>query len=312
MILSVTMNPSIDISYQLDQFHIDEVNRALYVNKTAGGKGLNVARVLKCSGNNVNATGLIGGYNGQYIQKQLDKDGIEHNFSYIESESRNCIAILHEGKQTEILESGPIISENEQLKFISHFPTLAEKSSLITISGSLPRGISDDFYAKLIAIANKLNKKIVLDCSGSTLKKSLLSESVPFLIKPNLDEFNALFETNYLANDLVGLKQTLLNHEWLLKIKMVIVTLGKDGAIAKINDQLFKVTIPKIDVVNPVGSGDATIAGLSVGILHNDKPEDILKRGMCFGMLNTMEKQTGFINVNNYSKLFESITVTEF
>lgn len=99
MILTVTMNPSVDIAYQLDVFNLDTVNRVAETHKTPGGKGLNVTRVLSQVGDDVLATGLLGGKIGEFIQKELDQVGIEHDFSPISGETRNCIAILHEGQR---------------------------------------------------------------------------------------------------------------------------------------------------------------------------------------------------------------------
>ena len=118
MILTVTMNPSIDISYPLDVLQLDTVNRVAEVSKTAGGKGLNVTRVLSEIKDPVAATGLLGGRTGQFILDHLG-EGIEKRFFEIAGDTRNCIAILHEGKQTEILEKGPTISEKEGQEFPS-------------------------------------------------------------------------------------------------------------------------------------------------------------------------------------------------
>ncbi|MDN5810610.1 MAG: PfkB family carbohydrate kinase, partial [Tetragenococcus koreensis] len=103
MIISVTMNPSVDISYPLENFKLDTVNRVTNTTKTAGGKGLNVARVLQQTGANVLASGMIGGHLGEFIQTELENKKIQHDFFTINGQTRNCIAILHEGKQTEIL-----------------------------------------------------------------------------------------------------------------------------------------------------------------------------------------------------------------
>ena len=106
MILTVTMNPAIDTAYQLDKLVIDDVNR-VSPKKTAGGKGLNVSRVLCQLGDDVVATGLLGGHMGAYMGSLMDADGIKHDFTPIAGETRICLNILHEGNQTELLESGP-------------------------------------------------------------------------------------------------------------------------------------------------------------------------------------------------------------
>ena len=111
------MNPSVDISYSLDYLNIDKVNRVNQVTKTAGGKGLNVARVVHDLQGDVLATGMLGGSHGTFITRELDKVGIKHDFVKIQGETRDSIAILHEGNQTEILETGPTISSDEQKFF---------------------------------------------------------------------------------------------------------------------------------------------------------------------------------------------------
>lgn len=125
MILTITMNPSVDISYSFESFSEDTVNRVDKVRKTAGGKGLNVTRVLNQLGAEVSASGLLGGFLGEQIRSELDESGINQSFTQISGETRNCIAILHEGRQTEILEKGPTITEEEATLF---WKSLSERS----------------------------------------------------------------------------------------------------------------------------------------------------------------------------------------
>jgi len=309
MIIALTMNPSVDISYPLKKLVIDSVNRVDNVRKTAGGKGLNVARVIKMGGHSALATGLIGGHLGKYIENELDIDRISHNFLPIAHESRNCIAILHEGAQTEILESGPIISQKEQLEFEQHFASIIASAEVITISGSLPKGISSNYYAKLIEIANEQHKKVLLDCSGEALKIALANEHKPYLIKPNHEELSLLADSNIAPTDFVKIVDILSHATALQNIPMIVVSLGKHGALARFEGKIWQVTIPKIDVVNPVGSGDSTLAGLAIGINKHDPFDLLLKRAMVFGMLNAMEQKTGCIDMTNYDSLLSQVNV---
>lgn len=146
MILTVTLNPSVDISYKLADLKLDDINRVTDVSKTAGGKGLNVSRVLKQLGGQVGATGFLGGSLGTFIRKELQKSNVVDYFIDIEGATRNCIAVIHDGnQQTEILEDGPSITESEAAKFLKQFKTVLEKVELITISGSLPQGVEKNF-----------------------------------------------------------------------------------------------------------------------------------------------------------------------
>ena len=152
MILTITLNPSVDIAYQLDTFHLDTVNRVEKVQKTAGGKGLNVTRVLKQIGEDVVATGFIGGEIGSYVKKQLTRTDIKNSFVEIGSETRNCIAVLHDGKQTEILEQGPTIQEHEALNFIEHLEIILNNVDVVVISGSLPKGLASNYYVEIVEL----------------------------------------------------------------------------------------------------------------------------------------------------------------
>lgn len=307
MILTVTMNPSVDISYPLKKFNLNTVNRASDVIKTPGGKGLNVTRVLKQLNNKVVATGLIGGALGMDIQKKLTEMDIESKFFEISGETRNCIAILHEGNQTEILENGPVIRQSESEKFLEYFEKLVQEVEIISISGSLPNGLKDDYYSKMIEICNKYGKSVVLDCSGKALVEVLKNKYKPKVIKPNTEELSQLIGKN-VSKNIEELKEILKN-KLFDGIEWIIVSLGADGTFAKHNDKFYKVNVPKIQVVNPVGSGDSTVAGITSAIYENASDENLLKKANTLGMLNAMEKLTGFVNLENYEKTFGKIEI---
>ena len=308
MILTVTMNPSIDISYPLETLHLDTVNRVDKVSKTAGGKGLNVTRVLAEIGDPVSATGLIGGSTGQFILDHLDQE-IGKEFFEIQGETRNCIAILHEGQQTEILEKGPSVSEEEGQAFLSHFEALLPDVAVVAISGSLPAGLPVDYYVKLVERAKKARKPVVLDCSGVSLEKALAAPIKPTVIKPNNEELSQLLGYE-VTKDLDQLKEVLQSN--LFKgIDWVIVSLGADGAFAKHGDVFYKVDIPKIEVVNPVGSGDSTVAGIASALYHQEGDQALLTKANVLGMLNAQEATTGHINIHRYDDLYQQINVKE-
>ncbi|MCS6109182.1 tagatose-6-phosphate kinase, partial [Clostridium botulinum] len=290
-VLTITMNPSVDISYPLEHLNIDTVNRVKDVSKTAGGKGLNVTRVLKQLGVDVTASGIIGGTIGQFITNQLDENDIDHAFMKISQESRNCIAILHDnGDQTEILEAGPILSKDDEIAFLEHFDNQVSSFKLVTISGSLPQGLSTGLYSKMVNVAAKHNVPVILDSSNEALRLALESDVKPFMIKPNQDEIAQLIGKK--VSDLNDLKDKLATEEIFKGIPWVVVSLGSQGAFVKYQNNFFKVNIPKINAVNPVGSGDSTVAGLAAGLVKDESPEDIMKRAMTVGLLNTLQEKT--------------------
>ncbi|EOH71497.1 tagatose-6-phosphate kinase [Enterococcus malodoratus] len=308
MIVTVTMNPSIDISYPLATLKIDTVNRTNKVTKTAGGKGLNVTRVIHDLGGDVLATGVLGGFHGAYIAEELKKAGIKQDFTPIAEESRDSIAILHEGNQTEILESGPTVSKDEQAAFLEKFEELIKQADIVTISGSLAKGFPPDFYQKLVQIAQQHVVKVLVDTSGESLKQVITAKQKPYLIKPNLEELEALLGQAFSLEELDDI-QAALSQPLFEGIEWIVVSLGKHGAIAKYQDTFYRVKIPKIQVVNPVGSGDSTIAGFAYGLSKAMPPMDLLKMCMATGMANAQENKTGHVDPANVKNHFEKINV---
>ena len=310
MILTVTLNPSIDVSYPLDHLKIDTVNRVKTVRKTAGGKGLNVSRVIHLLDHDITATGFIGGYFGKWLENQLDHDGIAHNFFPIDAETRSSIAVLHDGgKQTEILEAGPTIAPEDASAFLDHFDKLLDQTDLLTISGSMPQGLPEDYYTQMIAHAGA--KKVLLDTSGATLKSALEAPVKPLLIKPNEEELAGLLNRPVDKTDYATLKQALTDPIF-DGVDWIVVSLGSAGAFVKHQDKFYHAAIPKIQVVNPVGSGDSTLAGLAMGIHDGKSDEDIMKTAMTTGMLNTMEAETGFVDPAKFAEYFAKVTIETY
>ena len=308
MILTVTMNPSIDISYPLDELKIDTVNRVVDVTKTAGGKGLNVTRVLSEFGDPVLATGLVGGKLGEFLVEHID-DQVKKDFFSIHGETRNCIAILHGDNQTEVLEKGPVVLEQEGQDFLEHFKKLLDSVEVVAISGSLPAGLPVDYYASLVKLANQAGKPVVLDCSGVALQAVLESPHKPTVIKPKNEELSQLLGRE-VSEDLHELKEV-LQEPLFAGIEWIIVSLGANGAFAKHGDIFYKVDIPRIQVVNPVGSGDSTVAGISSGLLNKESDAELLIKANVLGMLNAQEKMTGHVNMANYQALYDQLIVKE-
>ncbi len=309
MILTITLNPSVDIAYQLDTFHLDTVNRVEKVQKTAGGKGLNVTRVLKQVGEDVVATGFIGGEIGSYVKKQLTRNDIKNSFVEIGNETRNCIAVLHDGQQTEILEQGPTIQEHEALNFIEHLEIILNNVEVVVISGSLPKGLASNYYVEIVELCKQYDVAVVLDCSGEALKKVLESQQKPTVIKPNTEELSQLIGKN-ITDDIQELK-SVLSGQLFQGIEWIVVSLGAKGAFAKHNDKFYRVKIPKINVVNPVGSGDSTVAGIAASLAHALPDIGLLKNANVLGMLNAQEEQTGYVNLEHSEVLYSQIEVEE-
>lgn len=307
-LLTITLNASVDVSYKLSMLQTDTTNRVSDVDKTAGGKGLNVGRVAHLLGLDTQISGIVGGTTGDYIKSELNKSGINYNFYESDQESRHCIAIIHENKQTEILEKGPLLNPSDQEAFLEHFQSIIPDINYLTISGSNVPGFSKNVYARMIEMATQQKCKVFVDTNGATLKTLLADTEIrPFLIKPNKDELSDLLEME-LPKDRADMKRY-LNNPMLNGIQWIICSLGKDGALVKHHNNYYIASIPSVSIINPVGSGDATIAGLAYGFQHFIDEKEIISSGMAAGIANAMEHKTGFLNKNMFNRLRNEIFI---
>lgn len=307
MILVVNLNASIDKRYEIENIEKGQVMRARCVENTPGGKGLHVANVTTILKEDCIATGLLGGKSGEFIEDKLKDYGIKQDFVKINGETRSCLAIITDDlAQTEILEPGPEVNEKEQHSFLDKYMDLIKDANVVVASGSVPRNVPSNFYRRLIEMANAQGKKFLLDTSGELLKEGIKGK--PYFIKPNKDEIEALTgrKINTIEDIISEIKR--FQSEG---IEFVVISLGVEGSVAGYNGKLYKVSIPKVKAVNPVGSGDSYVAGVAVAIQRGYEIEDILKFASACGTANAMEKESGFVIGSVVNELIDKIKVEE-
>lgn len=306
MILTVTLNPSIDIRYNINNLSLGKINRVFEYDKTIGGKGLNVTRVIKKLGEEVLATGFLGGKLGEEFEERLNTIGIKNDFQNTSDKTRNCINILHNGISTEILESGPVIKE-EWENFKNKFKFLSEYCKYISISGSLPDGLSYLSYFELIEIANKYQCKVFLDTSGEALKNSLKSK--PYFIKPNLEELENLSNKTLTTIEEIINEAKMINDKG---IKIVAVTLGENGAVLTSKDKILIAKNPNVEIVNTVGCGDSFVAGFITASHREYSLEDSFKLAIACSISNALLPDKGNICLDTVNKLINQIDIKNY
>jgi tagatose 6-phosphate kinase len=308
MITTVTLNAAIDKTYSLPAFQPGTVMRVKEMTAEAGGKGVNVARVIKQLGLQSLATGFVGGHNGAFIEKELERQGISHDFVHVEEESRLCLNLIDisNGQSTEVLEQGPWIKAELMVEFQDKLLMLARKSSTLIFSGSIPRGLPATIYAELIAIVRETNVSVFLDTSGESLRHGM--KEAPFFIKPNEDEMAQIVgkqpvsEADHIAN-----VQQLMNQG----IECVCVSLGAGGSITGYHNQIFRVSFPAIEAINPVGSGDAYVAGMAAG-MHLKKPfEECLRLASACGTANALSSRAGYVQLKQVQSLMKQVEIRQ-
>ena len=295
MIATVTLNTSIDKAYQLACPLVDgTVMRVENCIDNAGGKGLNAARAVATCGERVVATGFAGGNNGRLLCELLDADGIEHDFVHIKSETRCCVNVLEpDGRSTEFLEPGRPVSGEEVAAVRAKVAEIAADADVVTFNGSVPAGAGANIYRELVGAVRAAGKPAILDTSGTLLVNSL--EARPTMIKPNTDEIQAILgrKPESLDEIIAAAREV---HEK-CSIERVVVSLGGDGAVMACAEGVFRGRAPKIEVVNPVGSGDTMVGAFAVAMARGMALEDQLAYAMSCASANCLSASTGHFDM---------------
>ena len=293
MIISLTLNPSVDYLYEIDSFQLGKLNRFKNPVRMVGGKGINAGRTASILGSKVWATGVLAGKNGELVRSILEKEKFSIDFLDIDGETRNAITIMHNnGIQTEMIEVGPYVNETteeEILKKIIQQNNISTNIEVICLCGSV-NSKNENLYQNFIKIIKKKlgnDIKILADISRTQLKNVLESDYKPYFIKPNIHEFSEIIDT--VVNTKDEIVYHLKNSNLFDGVPLIIVSCGEDGAIAKFNKEIYDLKIPTIDLVNPTGSGDATVGGVAYALDNKLTTEEIRRYAMASGVANAME-----------------------
>lgn len=262
MIITVTMNPAIDKTADLDKFKYQGLNRLKNVIVDAGGKGINVSKTIKAIGGESIATGFCG-KNDKIIENMLKYQEIRTDFVKIKGDIRTNLKVVEEGGiLTELNEAGPVIQENELNELIEKLESYADENALFILAGSIPNGVDKEIYKKLILKLKAKGAKVFLDADGELFINAL--KSSPTIIKPNKFELEQYYkcENEVSEEELVKMGEKLLDKG----IELVAVSLGKDGALFLTKEEKIKCQGLKVNAHSTVGAGDAMVAALSYGI----------------------------------------------
>ena len=296
MILTVTPNATVDKTYRVDDFQLNQVHRPQQTLTVAGGKGINVARVYRTLGGDALATGFLGGEQGRIVARELAREDIAGDFVGVAGETRVCIAIVDptNGTQTEVNERGPNVTLNEVNALRDKFSRLLSQQpfDFVVLSGSLPPDAPDTLYAELIAIARTANVPAVLDASGDALRQGIAAR--PWLVKPNQFELQALLNRPIVSEaEILGAAREL--HQ--SGIAHVIASRGAQGAVYVGDSGRWQAVPPQIEFASAVASGDSFVAAFLWAWQFGEKPQDpetALRLATGAGAANAMVIGAGF------------------
>lgn len=280
MIYTVTLNPSIDYIVRLDKVLIGSVNRMDSDDKFAGGKGINVSRVLKRLGIENTATGFIGGFTGKFITNTLKEEGISSHFVEVEQDTRINVKIKADA-ETEINGPGPEIS-HQKLEELESFLSSLTSEDTVVFAGSSPKNLGNVIYKKLIGLTRKTGAQVVCDFEGQTLLDSL--EFEPLLVKPNNHELGDIFGFKLESlNQIESYARQILDQG----AQHVIISMAGDGALLVTREGAYFAKPIKGNVKNSVGAGDSMVAGFTGEFVRSGDVIQAFKWGVACGTATT-------------------------
>ncbi len=252
MIYTVTLNPAIDFLVYLDEFRPGEINRIQKERKYPGGKGINVSRMLSEFKTPSTALGFIGGFTGDFIEKELQGSGIRTDFIKVDEDTRINIK-LKSNIESEINGKGPDLKKEQIDDFLKAFDKMTKKD-LVVLSGSKPHSLPKNFYQTIIDHLQKKEVPFVIDTTGEELMNALSKK--PFLIKPNHIELDELFQQkSETLEDRIELGRKLIEKG----AQNLILSMGGDGSLFFTKNDVYKAEPIHGKVINTVGSGDSMV-----------------------------------------------------
>ena len=279
MIYTITLNPAIDYFITLDEtLLVDEVNRGSHEIYKAGGKGLNVSKILSVMNIPSKAIAVLGGFTGQYIQDSFEEDpNIEMIPIPVDGMNRINMKANYGKKALCVNGSGPV-ANNCTVQFLLDEIAKINADDIVIISGSVMHGFPDDFVTALAQAVHQRNAKVVIDMEQITMEQ--LKECRPYLIKPNLYEFQLIFENDEINESNINEYLKKANE---IGIENILVSLGKDGAVLSNAHGIFRLDQPRTVLVNKVGAGDAMLASFIGKLSQGYSSEEALQWGGAAG-----------------------------
>lgn len=313
MIITITINPSVDRLYHVNKLIPGSLNRVDLKKHMVGGKGFNAGRVSALLDTKTIVFGFIGGENGKFIKKEAKKDLYDTVFFDTKKETRNCLQIIdNKDVKTEINENGSPIDPHyyDALKGSLKNLLLSQNITAISLNGSLPKGCTYHYYIELMQLIREITPQcqIVLDSSGSILNDILKSDTLPDIIKPNEHEIAEYLNISVTTDPNI-LMRDIQNNPQLSAIPIIFVSLGAKGCLVKYENQYFYALQPPVTAINTEGSGDSMVGGILSALDKKVSISQIIRYACAAGTANAMNIKTGFVDKEKFKKLISNIKI---
>ncbi|MHC6227302.1 1-phosphofructokinase [Pseudomonas sp. X10] len=306
-ILTLTLNPALDITVSLDVLQAGHVNRSQAQHSHAAGKGLNVAQVLADLGHSVTVGGFLGRDNLQPFESLIDWRGFNDCFIRVPGETRSNIKLVEaDGRVTDINGQGPEVDERAQTALLRLLEQGSGGYDAVVVAGSLPRGVSPQWFRQLLQQLKAQGLKVALDSSGEALRAGL--ESAPWLVKPNTEELGQVLglEVHSYADQQAAAERLLTGG-----VEHVVVSQGEQGVAWFAKGQALHAQPPRVRVASTVGAGDSLVAGMVHGLLQGEEASRTLRRATAIAAQAVTQIGFGIHDREQLARLESAVQLTE-
>lgn len=303
MIITVTLNPAADKTLGINNFSIDNVNRVCTSRLDAGGKGINVSKVINKLGGESRAVGILAGNTGHFIKDYMESVNIENEFLFIKGETRTNIKVVDEVNHTntDINEYGPQVSSDDLDTLLSCILEKADENLILVLSGSIPKNADKKIYKIWTEKAKKMGAKVILDADGELLKYGI--EAGPYIIKPNIHELEEYFNKKINGiNEIIEYSRILLDY-----VNFVIVSLGENGSLFIKKGKAVWAKGINVEVKSTVGAGDSMVAALAFAEDKKLDFEETVRLAAASGTASVMTSGTQAADLNIINELKKKI-----
>ncbi len=309
MILCVGGTPAIQRTLRFESLEPGAVNRAYDMRVTASGKGVNVARAVTMLGGQALLATFLGGDPGRFIARELDARGVRHEVVWMEDDAptRTCTTLIpDDGPVTELVEEALPVSERDVAVLEEIVTENLREAQALCLIGSFPPGVPDDFYARLTAAAHEVGVRVLVDAQKAPLRAAL--EEGPFLVKPNLEEVAATLNLPIDEPDARAAVAVLTD----AVARWALVSTGASGSLlGDDSGGLWRVEPPRVEAVNPIGSGDVMAAGLLLSLRCGASVPNAAVYGTACAAANTLTPTSGEIRPDDVNALLSRVRLTQ-
>ena len=305
LIVTLTVNPAIDRTITVDRLAFEDRAYILSTDDTPGGRGINASSVIHSFGGKTRAILPAGGNCGTSFQESIEKFGFPVTVVPIQREVRTNLTVTdRHGLTVKLNERGPSISKSELAAIEKAVRAHLHGADWLMLCGSLPPGVPAEFYAKLIRASQKAGVQTLLDTDGEALRAGLQAQ--PSIVSPNQEEAERLLDTA-----LITRSHTLEAVERMhtMGAQSVVLSLGSRGAIGLLGGRLLEAVPPRVEVLCPIGAGDAMSAAFLWALENGEPEENALRWGVAAGTASAMQPGMNFAGLSATREMYGRIAV---